>query len=87
MLPADATGAQAAPGSPARDRLAAALERIATALVRRAEAEAARRDRAERAREDEEHRLADALDADLLAELRHRVDAAIGRARAALDEA
>ncbi len=91
MLPAEGIGAPvpAPPGaSPAATRLAAALDRIAEALVRRAEAEAAARDRYEHAAPLHAERGADgALDADTVEELRHRVDAAILLVRATLDEA
>ncbi len=92
--PVPAPGAPASHGpSPAAARLSAALDRIASALVRRAEADAAARDRAEQ--DNREHVAAAqqagpaeaALDTETVEELRHRVDAAILMVRAALDEA
>ncbi len=91
MLPADEIGAPvpAPPGaSPAARRLATALDRIAEALVRRAEADAVARDRFEHAAAIHPERGADgALDPETVEELRRRVDAAILRVRATLDEA
>lgn len=99
MLPADAIGApppgpraETVPGladaSPAAGRLAAALDRIAVALVRRAEADAAARDRDEHEPHLRPERGVDGtLDAGTVDELRHRVDAAILLVRATLGEA
>lgn len=79
MQTADGLGVAMPPvSSPAAKRLAAALDRISGALVRRAEADAAARDRREHAEA--------ALGEDTLAELRDRLDAAIGKARHALGE-
>ena len=91
MLPADGIGAPPPPQTshpePAAQRLASALDRIAAALVHRDERDAAARDRHEHGRVDDERLRVDALDAEATAELRERVDAAIGRVRAALGDA
>ena len=91
MLPADGIGAtptSATPtssigssppdASPATRRLARALERIAEALVRRTEVEAAARDRFEHEPHIQSERAPDgALESDTVEDIRHRVDAAI----------
>lgn len=95
MSPADATAAASrapsgsAPEAPdALARIEAALERIATATVRRAEREAELRDLQRIERRDRDQAVASSDDVEpAMAALRDRLDLLILRVRAAIEEA